>query len=40
VRAVGKPQDKLCLGCINEEYPVPIPGERVRGQATLEEFEA
>ena len=40
VRAVGKPHSELCLGCINEEYPVPIPGERVRGQATLEEFEA
>ena len=40
VNCIGKKEDDLCLGCITEKYPLPIEGERQRGQATLEEFEA
>ena len=40
VKCIGKSEDDLCLGCITEKYPLPIEGERQRGQATLEEFEA
>jgi amidophosphoribosyltransferase len=25
VKAIGMPKDKLCLGCLNEEYPTEIP---------------
>ena len=37
--SIGKDKNDLCLGCITEKYPLPIEGERQRGQATLEEFE-
>lgn len=30
VEAIGIPKKDLCLGCLTGEYPVPIPGERVR----------
>lgn len=40
VKCIGKSENDLCLGCITENYPLPIEGERQRGQATLEEFEA
>ena len=40
VKCIGKSEDDLCLGGITENYPLPIEGERQRGQATLEEFEA
>tara|TARA_B100000029_G_scaffold13143_1_gene13716 strand:+ start:213 stop:1616 length:1404 start_codon:yes stop_codon:yes gene_type:complete len=40
VKSIGKNETDLCLGCITENYPLPIEGERQRGQATLEEFEA
>ena len=39
VESIGKDESDLCLGCITEKYPLPIEGERQRGQATLEEFE-
>ena len=39
VESIGKDKHDLCLGCITEKYPLPIEGERQRGQATLEEFE-
>jgi amidophosphoribosyltransferase len=35
VECIGKPREDLCLGCITEEYPVEIPGERMRFQQTL-----
>jgi len=38
MEAIGKPENELCLGCLNEQYPVPIEGERLRGQQTIEEF--
>lgn len=28
VKAIGIDKNKLCLGCITESYPVPIPGEK------------
>ena len=40
VECIGKNEEDLCLGCITERYPLPIDGEKERGQATLEEFEA
>ena len=39
VNCIGKNENDLCLGCITEKYPLPIEGEKERGQATLEEFE-
>ena len=39
VECIGKDEHDLCLGCISEKYPLPIDGERQRGQATLKEFE-
>ena len=39
VESIGKKEKDLCLGCITENYPLPIEGERQRGQATLEDFE-
>jgi amidophosphoribosyltransferase len=38
VDAIGIPKGNLCLGCVTGEYPVPIEGERVRGQHVLEDF--
>jgi len=38
VKAINLPRAKLCLGCVTGEYPVPIQGERVRGQVVLEKF--
>lgn len=35
VECIGKPQTDLCLGCLTEEYPVRIPGERERFQTRL-----
>jgi amidophosphoribosyltransferase len=32
VEAIGLGKDKLCLGCLTEEYPVPIDNEKVRSQ--------
>ncbi len=38
IESIGKEGSDLCLGCLTEQYPVPIEGERLRGQPTLEEF--
>lgn len=38
VECIGKPREDLCLGCITEEYPVEIPGERMRFQSQLPVF--
>jgi amidophosphoribosyltransferase len=38
VKAINLPRPKLCLGCVTGEYPVPIQGERVRGQQVLDQF--
>jgi amidophosphoribosyltransferase len=35
VECIQKDRADLCLGCITEEYPVEIPGERMRFQSTL-----
>lgn len=40
VRAINLQKAKLCLGCVTGEYPVPITGERVRGQVVLDQFHA
>lgn len=40
VEAIGLPRADLCLGCVSGEYPVSIPGERVRGQQVLDRFPA
>jgi amidophosphoribosyltransferase len=39
VECIGKPREDLCMGCITEEYPVEIPGERMRFQQTLPVFQ-
>ena len=36
----GAPASAFCTACLSGEYPVPIVGERVRGQAVLEEYDA
>jgi amidophosphoribosyltransferase len=38
VEAIGLPSGDLCLGCLTEEYPMPIPGEKVRYQKKLDSF--
>jgi amidophosphoribosyltransferase len=38
VKAIEMPRSSLCLGCVTGEYPVPIEGERVRGQRLLDAF--
>lgn len=38
VEAIGFAKNELCLSCLTEEYPMEIPGERVREQKTLKEF--
>jgi amidophosphoribosyltransferase len=38
VQAIGKRRQDLCMGCLTGEYPVPVPGERLRFQRTLEQF--
>src|SRR3989454_7627983 len=40
IRALQHPREDLCLGCLTGEYPVAIPGEKVRGQRALETFAA
>lgn len=40
VEAIGHPKAKMCLGCVTGEYPIPIEGERVRGQQVLDQFRA
>jgi len=38
ITALKHPREDLCLGCLVGEYPVPIPGERVRKERPLELF--
>lgn len=38
VQALGMEKPNLCLGCVTGEYPISIPGERVRGQQVLDQF--
>jgi amidophosphoribosyltransferase len=38
VRAIGVSSADLCLGCLLAEYPVQVPGERVRPQRRLDLF--
>jgi len=35
VKAIGKPENDLCLACLNSKYPTTIPGETHRFQSTL-----
>lgn len=38
VDAIGHNATDLCLGCLTEEYPLPVPGEKVRYQRKLDAF--
>ncbi len=38
VGAIGHNYGDLCLGCLTEEYPLPVPGERTRYQRKLDSF--
>jgi len=38
VDAIGHSASDLCLGCLTEEYPLPVPGEKVRYQKKLDSF--
>lgn len=38
VEAIGHPAGDLCLGCLTEEYPIPVPGEKVRYQRKIDSF--
>jgi len=38
IAALKHPRDDVCLGCLVGEYPVPIPGEKVRKERPLEVF--
>lgn len=38
VEAIGHRYTDLCLGCLIEEYPVPVPGEMLRFQKRLESY--
>jgi len=38
VKAIGKDIRDLCLGCLTAEYPVKIPGEKIRAQERLDTF--
>jgi amidophosphoribosyltransferase len=35
VKAIGKPENDLCMACVNNKYPTTIPGETHRFQSTL-----
>ncbi len=37
--AIGMPASKLCVACLNGEYPTNIPGEKCRTQHTLDSFK-
>ena len=39
IRALKHSREDLCLGCLTGEYPIPVPGEKVRGVRRLETFE-
>jgi amidophosphoribosyltransferase len=38
VEAIGLSSSELCLGCLTEEYPMAVPGEKVRYQKKLDSF--
>ena len=38
IKALQHSREDLCLGCLTGEYPVAIPGEKVRGVKPLEAF--
>lgn len=38
VEAIGLASGDLCLACLTEEYPMPVPGEKVRYQRKLDAF--
>jgi amidophosphoribosyltransferase len=39
IAALKHSRDDVCLGCLTGEYPVPIPGEKLRRAKPLEMFE-
>jgi amidophosphoribosyltransferase len=38
ISAIQHPSENLCLGCLTGEYPLEVPGERVRFQRSLKSF--
>jgi amidophosphoribosyltransferase len=38
IKALNHSREDLCLGCLTGEYPVDVPGEKVRGVRRLEMF--
>jgi len=38
IGALKHPKGDVCLGCLTGEYPIPIPGERLRKERPLEIF--
>ncbi len=38
VKAIDLPASDLCLGCLTSEYPVQVPGEKLRPQRRLDLF--
>jgi len=38
IESIGLPAGDLCLGCLTEEYPMAVPGEKVRYQKKLDMF--
>ena len=38
VESIGLPAGDLCLACLTEEYPLPVPGEKVRFQKKLDMY--
>ncbi len=38
INALKHPRDDICIGCLTGEYPLPIPGEKLRRERSLEMF--
>ena len=38
VRAIGMAEPDICTGCLTGEYPVQVPGEKMRPQRRLDLF--
>ncbi len=38
INALKHPRDDICLGCLTAEYPIAIPGEKMRKEKPLEMF--
>ncbi|MEE9592938.1 MAG: amidophosphoribosyltransferase, partial [Thermoplasmata archaeon] len=38
VRAIGMGESDICTGCLTGEYPVQVPGEKMRPQRRLDLF--